>query len=132
MNRRPKAAGNGRENAELTPTQESAALALAAGCTEDEAARKAKCGSRTIRTWLVETPAFGRRVRELRDGMTARAVGRLVDMMTAAADALRRLLTAKSETVRLGAARAVLELGVKIRESAELIERIQALEDAAK
>ena len=34
----------------------------------------------------------------------------------------------KSETVRLSAARAVLELGTKLRESVELEERIAALE----
>jgi hypothetical protein len=37
---------------------------------------------------------------------------------------------AKSESVRLYAARSVLELGVKLRESVELEERLSALEAA--
>lgn len=48
--------------------------------------------------------------------------------MAFAADAIRKLLTAKSEAVRLSAARAVIELGTKLRESVELEERISALE----
>jgi hypothetical protein len=44
--------------------------------------------------------------------------------MTSAADTLRGLLdAANSGTVRLGAARALLELGPKLRESVELEER---------
>jgi hypothetical protein len=38
------------------------------------------------------------------------------------------LLRAKSRSVRLGAARAILELGTKLRESVELEQRIAALE----
>jgi hypothetical protein len=51
--------------------------------------------------------------------------------MTAAAATLRKLLKAEAETVRLGAARALLELGTKLRESAELEERLRALEEKA-
>src|SRR6476469_1865789 len=124
----PESAPDGPDFGELTPKQEAAALALAAGCTQPEAARSAGCGARTIKTWLHDRPAFGRRVAELRAEMTARALGRLADGMAFAADALRKLLSAKSETVRLGAARAVLELGTRLRESVELEGRLAALE----
>jgi hypothetical protein len=61
--------------------------------------------------------------------MTSRALGRLVDSMTSAADTLGFLCRkGKSEQVRLGAARALLELGVKLRETVEFEERIAALE----
>jgi hypothetical protein len=53
----------------------------------------------------------------------------MTDGMTDAADVLRQLLAAKSESVRLGAARSLLELGVKLRESVELEERLRALEE---
>jgi hypothetical protein len=129
MSGRPEQADNGRENGPLTPKQEAAALALAAGATRAEAAGAARCGERTIRTWQAERPEFARRVAELRAEMSARACGRLADGMAAAADALRALLKARSETVRLGAARALLELGVKLRESVELEERVRALEE---
>jgi HEAT repeat protein len=51
--------------------------------------------------------------------------------MSEAPDVLRSLLAAQSETVRLGAARSLLEIGSKLRESVELETRLQALEDRA-
>jgi hypothetical protein len=52
----------------------------------------------------------------------------MADGMTEAADTLRDLLGSTSPTARLGAARSILELSVKLRESIELEERLQALE----
>jgi hypothetical protein len=60
--------------------------------------------------------------------MIGRALGKMADGMAEAAGTLRELLTAESESVRLGAARSLLELGVKLRESVELEERLAALE----
>jgi hypothetical protein len=128
----PRTAPDGPENhldGGLTPKMEAAALALAAGRTQPEAAKSAGCGTRTIKTWLHDQPAFGRRVAELRSEMTSRALGRLADGMASAAETLGFLSRkGKSETVRLGAARAVLELGNKLREAVELEARIAALE----
>jgi hypothetical protein len=125
----PETAFNGRRNGVLTPKQEAAALALAAGRTIDEAARDSGAGGRTIRTWLHDQHAFTRRIGALRSEMTSRALGRLVEGMVSAADTLGFLCRkGKSEQVRLGAARALLELGVKLRETVELEERISALE----
>jgi hypothetical protein len=125
---KPLTAANGRRTDPLTPRQEAAALALAAGATVGEAARRGNCGGRTIRTWQAGQPAFNRRVQELRAEMTARALGRLVEGMAGAAEALRKLLTAKSETVRLGAARAIIEMGSRLRETVELEDRLATLE----
>jgi hypothetical protein len=61
--------------------------------------------------------------------MVDKALGRLADAMTEAADVLRNLLASEDERVRLPAARALLELGVKLRESVELEERLAALEE---
>jgi hypothetical protein len=56
-------------------------------------------------------------------------VGKLADNMAESADVLRQLLAADVKaTVRLGAARANLELGVKLHESTELEARLAALE----
>jgi hypothetical protein len=114
----------------LSPKQEAAALALAAGESVSAAARSSNAGERTIKEWTATVPAFGRRVSELRADMTNRAIGRLVDGMSAAADTLKQLLSAESETVRLSAARATLELGSKMREAGELEARLAALEAA--
>jgi hypothetical protein len=125
----PKMAGNVLKNDLLTPKQEAAALSLAAGRTIDQAARDGGAGGRTVRTWLHDRPAFARRVQELRAEMTSRALGRLLDNMASAAETLGHLSRkGKSEMVRLGAARALIELGHKLRESVELEERIAALE----
>lgn len=48
-----------------------------------------------------------------------------------AADRLRQLFAAKSEAVQLGACRALLDLGAKLRESAELEQRLAAQEQMA-
>jgi hypothetical protein len=63
--------------------------------------------------------------------MVAQCLGRMADGMVEAADTLRKLLSASSESVRLGAARAVLELGMKVRDSVEVGERLDELERLA-
>jgi hypothetical protein len=115
-------AHRGRRNAD-----EALALALATGQTLRAAAEATGVGERTA-TRRVAEPGFRRRVGELRAEMTSRALGRMADGMADAADVLRQLLNAESESVRLGAARSLLELGVKLRESVELEERLAALE----
>jgi hypothetical protein len=60
--------------------------------------------------------------------MVQRSLGRMADGMAEAADVLRKLLAAGSESVRLGAARSLLDLGVKLRETVELEERLLDLE----
>ena len=60
--------------------------------------------------------------------MAQRALGKMSDGMAEAADTLRQLLKAEAESVRLGAARSILELGSKLREAVELEDRIGELE----
>ena len=102
--------------------------ALAAGATKQEAARLAGVGERTIYRRL-EDPDFRRRVDQARSELVTQAVGRLADASAAAVTTLRALLGADSESVRLGACRAILDLGLKLRESEELERRIAALEE---
>jgi hypothetical protein len=111
---------------------EALALALAAGQTIHDAAAAAGVTEMTAyRRW--REPEFRRRVAELRAEMIGRAVGRLVDGMSEAADVLRSLLAEDVKaSVRLGAARASLELPVKLHESTELEARLAALERASK
>jgi hypothetical protein len=102
-------------------------LALASGQTVRDAARAAGIGERTA-TRRVADPDFRRRVGELRAEMIGRALGKMADGMADAADRLRQLLQAESEGVCLGAAKALLELSVKLRDSVEIEERLAALE----
>ena len=67
------------------------------------------------------------------DQMKAEMVHRAADMLTAAGlEAVKTLLTLQGEAIpagiRLGAARAILELGFRAREVADLTERVAQLE----
>lgn len=114
-------AGSGRRNAD-----EALALALASGKTVRDAAAELGIGERTAARRLVDL-AFRARVNELRGEMVSRALGRMADGMTEAADTLRGLLHAESEAVKLGAARSLLEIGVKLREAVELEAEVKEL-----
>ena len=103
-------------------------LALACGASPENAAQKAGVSQRTVYRRLAE-PAFRAQV----DDMRAELVRRTASMFTAAGMASIKTFTtlqesAVSEAVRLGAAKAVIELGCKLRENAELLERMAALE----
>jgi hypothetical protein len=61
--------------------------------------------------------------------MVSRTAGTLTAAATEAVRTLLELLkSSASDAVRLGAARAVLEMGMKVREAADLEERLAALE----
>lgn len=102
--------------------------ALAAGRDVREAAHHAGVSERTCYRRLTD-PAFRRKVDETRQQMLDRAVGTLSYASVAAVQTMATLLKANSETVRLGAARAILEMGCKLREIEELAKRIERLEE---
>ncbi len=103
-------------------------LALACGATVETAAKQCQVSDRTVYRRMKDAD-FRTRLQDVRAEMVRRAAG----MLTAAAgEAVRTLLSLQKESVspavRLGAARAVLELGMKLREVADLETRIAALE----
>jgi hypothetical protein len=104
-------------------------LALACGATVEATARTVGVSDRTVYRRLAD-PAFRGRLQQLRADMVQRTAGALT---AAGAEAVRALLgllkDATPPAARLGAARAVIELGVKMRETVELEERLQALEE---
>jgi hypothetical protein len=121
----------GKGNDSRKAEGEALILALACGATVEGAARQCKVSERTVYRRLRE-PKFKARVQEARGEMVKRSAG----MLTAAAGAsVQTLLSLQKESappaVRLGAARAVIELGVKVRELADLEARIAALEEQA-
>jgi len=115
-------AGSGRKNADS-----ALVAALAGGMTVAAAAAASGVGERTVYRRL-EDLDFRQAVSEARARMVENAVGELAAAATAAVCTLRALLGAESGSVRLGAARAVLELGSRLRESVELEQRVAALE----
>jgi hypothetical protein len=121
----------GRPKSYRKKEDESLVLALACGASVEAAARQCKLHERTVYRRL-EDPVFRARVQEARGEMVKRSAG----LLTAAAGESVRTLMAlqKAPTppaVRLGAARAVLELGIKVRELVDLETRIAALEAQA-
>jgi hypothetical protein len=103
-------------------------LVLACGATVESAARKCSVSESTVYRRLQE-PAFKRQVQNVRGEMLQRTSGALAASSMEAVKALLQLLTGgKNEMVRLGAGRAVLDHSVKFRESADLEERLTAVE----
>jgi hypothetical protein len=115
--------------------------ALAAGATYAEAAPVAKLSERQVYRKMAEPP-FRRKVEGLRNALMAFALGRLCTHMREAADKI--LLIARSrrknengEDVELGvawqtqltAARAMLELPLKINEHISLEPRLREVEE---
>jgi hypothetical protein len=103
-------------------------MALACGVTVENAARQAGISPSTAYRRLAD-PAFRQRLQQLRGDMVSRTAGTLT---AAASEAVRTLLellkSTASAAVRLSAARAVLEMGMKVREAADIEERLSALE----
>ena len=108
-------------------SEDSLLLALACGATLDAAARQCGVSERTIYRRL-EDPKFKKRLERVRADM----VGRTSGMLTAAGcEAIRTLLTLQKDstpTVRLGAARTILEIGLKMRQMVDLEQRMAELE----
>jgi hypothetical protein len=108
---------------------ETLLAALACGATIDGAARQAGVSRRTAQR-RTSNPEFLRRLAEARTDMVQRASGGLT---AAAMESVKTLLAlqqgpANPPAVRLGAARAVLEIGMKLRGATELEERLAVVE----
>ena len=112
----------GRHNAD-----ERLILKLAIGRTIAEAAAAAGVSPRTAHRRM-EDEAFRERVQTARAEMLFQAMGRLANASGRAVETLESLLDADADTVRLGAARSILEIGNRFRESIELEARLQAIE----
>jgi hypothetical protein len=103
-------AGRGRHNAD-----EVLALALAGGATAEAAGQQAGVSLRTVRRRLAE-PAFCKRLQQVREDMGQRTVGAVAAAATEAVQTLLELQKPPNPpSVRLGAARALLQLGLKHR-----------------
>jgi hypothetical protein len=103
-------------------------MAFVCGATVESAARQAGVSESTARRRLRD-PAFQQQLQILRSDVVQRTAGALT---AAATEAVRTLLELQKPSappaVRLGAARSILDIGIKLRESADLEERLSALE----
>ena len=103
------------------------ALALASGLTVMAAAEHAHVSESTAHRYL-RKPAFRRLVARLRGQMLEAALGRMAENMTRAADKVACLLDSGNEAVALRAARTLLTLSLRLRDSVELADRIHEIE----
>src|SRR5438128_2273858 len=91
-------------------------MALACGATLEAAAQRAGVSKTTVKRRL-QDPKFCARLQEVRSEMVQRAAGTLT---AASTEAIRTLLAlqqpATPHSTRLGAARSILEIGIKMRE----------------
>jgi len=103
-------------------------LALACGATAEMAARQASVSESTVRRRLRDA-AFIAKLNKVRAEMHLR----IADQLTAAStEGVRTMIQLMKEnnsgTVRLGAARSVVELSTKVRDTADLAVRLTELE----
>lgn len=110
-------------------TDLSLLVILACGATVEAAAKQLGISERTIYRRL-EKPEFKQQIAEVRRDMLQRTAGSLTASGSEAVRTLIALLNEKrGENVRLGAARALLEMGIKVREAAYLEDRVLQLEE---
>lgn len=107
----------------------AAVLALLTSPTVEAAADLAGVARSTLFAWLRE-PAFAAELEAARDKAFRGGLAAIKGAATKAAGKLVGLLDSRNEALRLRAALAVLELGLRIREADEILARIAALEAA--
>jgi len=115
----------------MKPSWGKAALALAAGQSNADAAKAAAVTERTVTRWKADEVAFADRIEDLRSEMLTEAAGLLAHTTTAAAHKLAEIIEVGEERHQLTASRLVLELASRYRVDQALELRISDLETAA-
>lgn len=104
--------------------------ALASGMSVKEAAALSSLSERTVTRRLSDS-SFRAEVQRVQIELADKVIGALSDGAVEGAKKLKELLSAQSENVQLGAARALVDFGLKLREQAEL-ERLKEEVEALK
>ena len=115
----------------MKPSWGKAALALAAGQSNADAAKAAGVTTRTVTRWRGDEVAFADRIEDLRSEMLTEAAGLLAAATIAAAVRLAEIIDTGEERHQLTAARVVLEMASRYRIDQALELRISDLETAA-
>src|SRR5215510_760248 len=118
------------ENGRLSAKQQRAIEALLSEPTTRAAAAVARVSETTIWRWLAD-PVFSKAYRSSRSQLLDRILTQLQargqDAIEALADVMKDADSPPS--ARVSAARAILEIALKARDSLEIEERLKALED---
>lgn len=107
--------------------REAAAFGFARGLTVAAVATECKISERQLYRWR-KLDDFAARVQTLRGELFIEACGKLASLSGKAADRLGELVDTKNEPVALGACRAVLEAGQRLREVLDFEGRLKAIE----
>ena len=103
--------------------------ALACGATQEAAAQKAGVSRATVQRRLQE-PEFRQRLKDLGSDTVKRSAAAMTAAWPEAFKAFLALLgSSVPPATRLGAARTIYELGMKLREVTDTEERLKALEE---
>ena len=110
---------------------EALLMALACGATVVQAAVQVQVSERTVYRRLAD-PVFRQKLGNLRDEMVQRTAAMLRAASLEAVKTLVGLLNPSTPpTVRFSAGRAIVELGMRLREAVEMEDRLKALEAKA-
>jgi len=115
----------------MKPSWAKAALALASGGSNADAARAAGVTSRTVTRWRADEVQFVDAVDDFRSEFLNEAAGLLAAETTLAARKLGELIETGEDHHSLTAARIVLEMASRYRTDQTLENRIGSLEVAA-
>ncbi len=118
---------------QLTQKQQRALVALLTNSTKEAAAKAAGIESKTLRRYL-SGPEFQAEYRKAFAAMVEDATRQAQQAIAPALSCLREIVEDKEEAAqtRIQAARSTLEYALRLTEQLDIVERIQALEDAAK
>ena len=121
-------AENGRN---LTAAQERALMALLSSRTLQEASKASGVAYRTLSRWMAEE-AFSRAYRERLDSLVVEAASAIKQSLSSAVSVLRRIT--EDECIgagyRISAARALLDAGLRYTETIDILQRLEAIENA--
>lgn len=114
----------------LTAQKQKALAALLTYKTQEEAAKAAGISVRTIITYLND-PEFRREYEKAAGKLVEKATREIQTGMSDAIFVLRSILESMTATdgSKISAARAVLEFGLRMTETVDLLKRVEALED---
>jgi hypothetical protein len=125
--------GKSGHGAKSDVVRERAIVELLSGRSFTAAARKAGINERTLRKWASEDDDFKAELRAAQTALFEAGMSRVLGMTTRAVDTLADLLDqGQPPTVRLGAARSILELGVHKHDADDIEKRLGEIETYAR
>ena len=116
----------------MTPKQQKALLALLTSPTREKAAAAAGITSKTLRGYLSD-PDFQAEYKRAFSGLVEDAARQAQQALAPALSTLREIVEGTSENAqaRISAARSILEYGMKLTETTDILARLDELEKLA-